>query len=602
MLTRLGRRTLLTVGMGAALAMAAPDAFAHGGSHPTPWPSPPGDPTPPPSPTPSPSPSPSPTPSPGKTTPTGAPTSGTGGGLTGPSGPSGPKTSARPSSETLWEQWWKFNQWNYTRVGRRATQVSGEDAGAGAATGDSAAVLFLKTALGDAYYDVRSAACIGLGKSADLTVSDKLALLVDDTNATVQESAILALGMVKHTGNIPQLMRVFENPGKYNVRLQAAAALALGFVGDQAATPRLLEILKRGGDEEVRAAAIVALGLLKDRSAFEPLYEIITRMTGKQNDVVRAYAVTALGKLGIAEYLPAEGKKAIVTAEVLGSLLRADKSDEVQESAVLALGALGDEGNVRELVWALGKARDPMVRNFSMVAAARLAKTDATQAIVRRELEKVLVEGREYTGKGFAALALGLLGDPAAAGILRRTFQTESDPSPKAACAIGLGLLKDKESRHLIASQIAIARDASLRGYCCVALGLIGGDDAVPDLRKILETERNPELCAAAAIALANVGDRASMETLRKSLTDKNHKSYLSMTTVLALGYFRDDAVVPDLVKYFETEKNNEVRAITTVAIGYIADKSDRPILKLVATDFNYLLHYPTIDLVLALH
>ena len=74
------------------------------------------------------------------------------------------------------------------------------------------------------------------------------------------------------------------------------------------------------------------------------------------------------------------------------------------------------------------------------------------------------------------------------------------------------------------------------------------------------------------------------------------------MTTVLALGYFRNDAAVPDIIEAFKDEKNKQVKAIMVSAMGYIVDISDVPVLKEIATDFNYLLHYPSIDLVLRLY
>ena len=95
--------------------------------------------------------------------------------------------------------------------------------------------------------------------------------------------------------------------------------------------------------------------------------------------------------------------------------------------------------------------------------------------------------------------------------------------------------------------------------------------------------------------------DRAGMPAVSTALiTDKN--AYLKMTTVLALGYFRNDAAVAPIIEAFKKEKNKQVKAIMCSAMGYIVDVSNVPVLKEVATDFNYLLHYPSIDLVLRLY
>jgi HEAT repeat protein len=597
-LSKLTTKSFVAFGFGVAVALfATGDAFAHGGSHPTPWPQPPGDPTP--SPSPSPSPTPGSTPSTGSKPTRGTPTTPSGpstGGLSGPSGPSGPKASTgKPSGEMVWEHWWQLNQWNYTRVGRRGTQSSG---GEGDGTAESPVQKFLKEALKDKYFDVRSAAAIAIGKASQKASVDALLPLLDDSNPGVQESAILALGMLKDTRNIPHLLKVIENRGKYKDAQRATAALAMGFIGDKAATSSLVDVLNKSTDEEIRAAAVVALGLLKDDSAVEPLYKLISVARGKNVEKLRAYAVTALGKLGIPEFTPQGSKKKVSVTDLLKKLMHTDKSKQVKRSAVLALGALGGEKYLNDLIKKVKADRDPMVRNFAMIALARLAESDRAKRAIRQELERVLM-GKDYSGKGFAALSLGLLGDKAGARALQRAFKEQSDPSNRSAAAIGLGLLKDESSAMNLLSQIQLSRDSKIRGYCCVALGMMQAKQAVPEMRRILTKEKNPELRAAAAIALANMSDPEGMEILRKALDDKN--SYLKMTTALALGYFRDDKVVPDLTKAFAKEKNNEVRAIMTVALGYIVDPNEVPVLKQVATDFNYLLHYPSIDLVLRL-
>ncbi len=601
-------KTLATIfgvgGLAGAFALGiVPDSFAHGGSHPTPWPSPePGpSPSPGPSPGPSPSPSPSPTGTPGRTSggsssPSGPGTTG-GGTASGPTGPTKPKGPTRPTGELRWEEWWRFNQWVYTRVGRKGTQVT---AGEGSAVAENPVIDFFRKCLSDSYFDVRSAACMGLGKAGEAGAAAAVLPLVDDANETVQESALLCLGMIRATSVVPDLLKVVENRSKYKVRLRATAVLSLGFIGDRQVVPKLVEILEKGGDHEVVAAAIVALGFLRDEAALEPLAKIVERVGGVGDETImlRAYCVTALGKVGVPQFA-VKGGKTLSVSDLVRNLLKSDREKEVRQSAVLALGALGDEKWLGEVRWAIENDKDSMVRNFAMVVAARLAKSEASKGAVRKDIEKQLT-GKDHSGRGFAALALGLLGDSEGARALRLAFDTETDPSNKSAAAIGLGLLKDSESATKLVSAIQLTRDNTLRGYCCVALGMMRGTEAIPELRRVLLEERAPELRAAAAVALANAGDRQALESLKKLLEDNN--AYIKMSTIMAMGYFRDDTVVPDLRKAYEKESNGEVKAILLVALGYIMDRSDIPVLKSVATDFNYLLHYPSIDTVIRLH
>ncbi|MCI0342496.1 MAG: HEAT repeat domain-containing protein, partial [Planctomycetales bacterium] len=497
-------------------------------------------------------------------------------------------------SKSSWEEWWTLNKWEYTSTGRRGATITGAEGGS-ATGGEERGLLtkFLVECLKHEYFDIRSAAALALGKAGDKSAVPELIKLLKDSNPDVREGAAIALGILKDPEVIAPLVKeVLENPETAkDSRLRSCAAMALGFIGDKAATTPLIEVYnKNTKDFEVRAAAIAGLGLLKDESAVPNLYQIMT--SAGLDDQLRAYAASALGKCGFKEFtIPMAGGKAktISVVDKLLELLYNERSDQIRQSCVLALGPLGDEKQFEAVYKILQGDKDQMVQNFATMVLPRLAKTDKLRAATLEALSRVLT-GRNHSGRGFGALAIGLLGEPTGAAALRKSFHSESDPSIREACALGLGLLKDKSFLSELQGAIMGTSDAKLRGYCCLALGMIGDREAVPVLQDVLKQAMTPEVKAAAAIALSQIGDRQAIPILVEMLKDKS--GYVKNSTVVALGYFRDLSTVKALREcYDDIASNNETKAIVIASgLGYIVDRFERPILKQLAIDFNYTL------------
>ncbi|MHC5019049.1 MAG: HEAT repeat domain-containing protein [Planctomycetota bacterium] len=560
-------RSGITAGLIAG-AIALPEvALAHGGSHPTPWPSP-----------------------------------GT------PAGPSGGTRPSRPASggargtgagpkqsNTSWKQWWELNKWNYTSAAQASVILSGSSA-KDIPTEDEAGqaktqlTKWLLEQCGHDFFDVRSAAALALGKSGDKTATEKLVEMIDDDNRDVRESAVLALGLMKDVTQVPVLSaKVLKGAAfKDDKRLRAAAAIAMGFIGSKSATPELAEVMTKTKDKEVQYGCIAGLGLLKDESALPHLYALLANR--KLDDDLRAYAATAIGKSGFATFNYTKGKKTReikVVDELVKTLKTAKKERLLRQSCVQAIGALEATDKFQDIYTALDADRDQQVRDFSALVLARLGKKAGGKhaQAARARLEKLL-KGRNHSSRGYAALALGLLGDQQSSIALRRSFENESDPSQKSACAVGLGLLKDTSAVSQLQGALMASNNAELRGYCCIALGLIGDSKAVGLLKQTLESALVPEVKAAAAIALASMGDQTAIPVLEKSL--KERSNYVRQSTIVALGYFRNTRTITPIRKVYDDDKtNNEVRAICIVSLGYIIDRFDRPVFKTLATDFT---------------
>ena len=487
------------------------------------------------------------------------------------------------------------NEWHYTVRARADVVLSG--GGDAIPTQEEAGKA--KTMLTDwllkqcdhEYYDIRSAAALALGKAGDRAATDKLIALIDDSNKEVQESAVLALGLLKNESVLPTIVsKVLSNPA-LPTRLRAAGAIAIGFIGSKAGTPELAKLLKDAKEDEVKYGALAGLGLLADESAGPHLIKVL--FDKKAPEPIRAYAATALGKCGVVNFTLIEGdkEKKINVPQYLVHILKGEPKERLlAQSAVQALGALDAVAQIEDVGWVLDQHRDKPTQSFAALVLARLAKkgNDKHKAWARNKLEKLL-DGRNHDARGFAAIALGLLGEAPSAVPLRKSFENESDPSLKAACAIGLGLLKDEASVPAFQGKIMASSDTKLRGYCCIALGLIGHQNAVKDLERVVEISTVPELKAAAAISLAMMGNQRAMPVLLKSLSEASN--YVRQSTIVALGYFRNTRAVKPIQDVFDAaDTNQETKAICVVALGYIIDRFDRPVFKQLAVDFNYLL------------
>lgn len=515
------------------------------------------------------------------------------------------KNSAARESKEQWTEWWYFNQWRFVRGTRgAAVQTGGTEAGKATASPQAELVKFLmEEGLKDKHFDPQSAACIALGKMQAGEARKELETLLQDAKAHdyVRESAALALGMIQSVASAPKLV-YFAADRATKTRLRVHATIGLGLLKDNSAVPQLLQILGRQDEREVHVAAAMALGLIGDKSAAAQLVGILK--SGAAHEAVRAAALTAVGKLGLAK---------VGSDDVYGLLRRyilSDRNDDVRRSAALVLYRFDDKGVLETLTRVARSDQDTVTRGFAMISMAEAVTREGADAKDRADARRLFegaLTGGDDKEKGFAAIALGLMGrnDRDCAVALRKGFKNESGSVVRSACAIGLGVMKDVASRQDLADVVGKQVDADLRGYCCVALGMLGDTD--PQITKflveIVEKVNVPELKAAAALALAKIGtSQEAIAVLRKALLDKNR--YFQMSAIIALGYFRDLSTAKDLMKHFQKETNAEAKAITVVALGYIGESAPTPVLKSISVDFDYLnvfLDMPAVDQIIRL-
>ncbi len=553
------------------LGFAAGEAAAHGGSHPTPFPT-------------------------GTPTPSSRPS---------PSGGTRPPGSAFTNSRnsTRWEEWWSINRWNHLRIRRRSVQYTGKK-GADAKFADTAAGQFLIEALKSSHYDTRSAACIALGKAGGEPEVVQVRARAFDKHHEVRESALLGLALLRADLRKADVLELLVNR-KEKSRLRAMAALALGLSRDPAsATPLLDRLRAPNEEEEVRGAAALALGVLGETGVIVELQR--AALNTSNADVIRANAVTALAHLAkIRATNPAVAvpgaKKRKFEPDSLEALtilmrrwLRGDNRKAVRRAAVLAFGTLGDESHLGEITRAMKVDPDDMVQRLAMITAAKLANGTPQAPYIQRQLSLICTGSGRMEGKGFAAIALGLLGEREGGRALMHVFKSGRHQSLRGAGAIGLGLLRHEPAVALLLAEATGRGNPTLRAQATIALGMIGSPKVYAPLRTMLAETDRPQIKAAAAAGLALSGLPQDVKGVVALLKEKN--AYVRMSAVQALGVLRDDLALEPLMAHFKSESGPEIKALTVVAVGNILARRPVSAFQELAQHVNYLLRMPSLQ------
>ncbi|MHC5039932.1 MAG: HEAT repeat domain-containing protein, partial [Planctomycetota bacterium] len=507
-----------------------------------------------------------------------------------------------------WREWWKRNEWRFTRVASKKIQVTGQKEGE---EGEKEAWHlktmreFLLEALEDRHTDVRSSAAIALGKLGKGEEAVRVALerLTKDSHADVQVSAVLALGMLKIRESAPFLVKIL-NTTKAASGLRAAAAVSLGQMQD----PEHIPLLARRGDRakekktEVRMGAILGLGLIRNEGCAHPLWSVLQ---GRDKDEVRGMAASALAKLGVETIALRSGskKKRFPLHRILENLLGNRKTkSEIRRSVALALGMIGDAKSVAALKRAVQRDQDKAVRAFSMISLAELRARPLEGEKIQEFLVRCGEAEQDRDVRPYVFLALGITKDPSGGAVLRRGF-LEGNNQERGAAALGLGMIRDEGSVTMLGAELDEPKTAGdARWYCCQALGMIGNREAAERLRWALDNLSTPYLQAAVCKGLAILGDRSAVPSVIKNLESRNQ--VVRTWAARSLGYFRDISTIPRLIEFIKSEKVEEVRALAIVSLGIIGEVAEKmPVLREISDHCNWTVSqkFPAVALILRL-
>ncbi|MCP3915796.1 MAG: HEAT repeat domain-containing protein [bacterium] len=161
-------------------------------------------------------------------------------------------------------------------------------------------------------------------------------------------------------------------------------------------------------------------------------------------------------------------------------------------------------------------------------------------------------------------------------------------PSESGAYSLALGLMNESRAIDELIPRTTNG-DQNARGYAAVALGLLGARKAAPTLKSIVGSENyRPGLVREAAIGLALMGDKGAVPTLLARL-ENTKQMLEQLALASALGFIGDARSVDPLVALLQDKRTSETtRAFSAVALGVVCDKERFPWNSKLATDVGW--------------
>lgn len=431
----------------------------------------------------------------------------------------------------------------------------------------------------------RESAVLALGLLPDLDDGARaevrrilLAAVADDALRTRERTwAAVALGLRRDTDAANPLLELL--PLRYpDDNVPCGIVAGLGLIGDGRARPALEKILLEGRlhgrdlPPRVRSCACFALGKLGDPAALPAVLKVLgSRRTGA---LVQRSAALAAGALG--ENAPPDAR-----AEAVDTLLKAVRRASVDATtrnfALISLGRIGTEAALLALLDEAENGPHDARAFAALGLSTRIWYADHA--------------AREPDGvdPGLRRRIVLKLADLAA-----RIRDTET----RAAFLLARGLVKDANARDELVEIVTRPGDATLRGFACVALGLLGDAcPEVKDALYVALAERtNVDLRRDAATGLGLLRDAATVSHLLDQLRDAS-SFVVQGQLVTAIGTIGDRRALAPLVSLLEdTKQPAQVRALAAVGLGLIGDALPLPALARLSRDYNYRASVPDLD------
>ena len=260
-----------------------------------------------------------------------------------------------------------------------------------------------------------------------------------------------------------------------------------------------------------------------------------------------------------------------------------DERWRVREQAAKSLGLLKDSQAVQGLILA-GRDRDGAVKSAAAEALGRIGDSKAVPALIKmfKDTSKIV---RETAGT--ALLYIGEESIPA-------LIETLKDPHFVVRChgvrALGgmttdyqMGRAWTTDSRVVDALIVALKdEDRAVREDATIALGIIGDPKAVEGL---IEAMKDGAVKRHAISALGMIGDARALRPVMDALKGKgfvqqgtptpgciiSEDQLIKEAAATALGHFRDQKVIPDLIFLLKDIVLREYAASSLVLMGDVA-------------------------------
>lgn len=329
----------------------------------------------------------------------------------------------------------------------------------------------------------------------------------------IPAAGVSALGLAGHEMLLPDLLDMLEGPRRARNReavRRAYAAQALAMLGDVRAVPTLREAAL-DTEEHARRSAVLALGAVADASDDKTTDVLLHQLNNSRDIATRCVAALSLGRIGSERAAPA-----LRYSYRKGSL-------RLRPFAAIGLGLLarhaGLEDSTQCLLYDLRNRADPQLRASLCVAVGLAAEKGAASILGD------IVEGDDPIGlRAHAAFSLGLIGErEESPELLRRVLSETRAPELQREVSLALGLLGDRAALGILEGLVRHGGSAYVQGSAAVAVGRIGGKESVDPLVSLLEDELEPDMGRAmAAVGLGLVLDRSEGRRMARIAGDLN--------------------------------------------------------------------------------
>lgn len=434
---------------------------------------------------------------------------------------------------------------------------------------------------------IRGAAATALGACGGRDATEPLLALMADPNQEVRHRAILALGATGAPNAVSALLTIArtgavadakESVSPY-ARPIAIVALALARrAGVSAPIDAVVNAIvrERKGDQ-ADADSVALAAMFHHVIAPAPALETLALELAFDDHLppsVRCRATEALGST----------RDAAVLAR-LQTLLSSGRLD-LRRSAALALGTTHDARVLAALCTAWELEAEPLTRGFVLVAIGRTggAKAHAFLAHVLREGKS---GDRRWAAVALGVLARETR-DPETAKLLRDTLTREKHAAGGAAYWLACGLVRDESVIDLLGDELRTASDPRQRMYAATALGLVGGPRPATILRQRLAAETSAVGRVGIAQALGIVGDPADAHAMRGAIDRLAEPTLQGVaSTALAFhGTFAALEELRDLCRAEDSARVR--RAASIESLGLILTRSEPFALSLLSRRANY--------------
>jgi HEAT repeat protein len=219
----------------------------------------------------------------------------------------------------------------------------------------------------------------------------------------------------------------------------------------------------------------------------------------------------------------------------------------------------------RRLISAL-RSDDALARRDAARELGDARVTAAVPALIEalRRPEPEDKDLHEHTSRAAAAVALGRIGEPSAAGAL---LEAIADPfNLGTAASTALGRLKPPPVEALVAA----TRDSSpwRRARAAAALGEIGDRSAFDAIARLL-ADAEDAVSRAAAAAFEKLRDPRAVEPLLALLADASRSTFVRSYAAMTLGALKDpkavDALLAELQSHDALMRRSAARALCRI-------------------------------------